>query len=207
MAKKDSEKTVRDLYAAMLRGDATMAEVQAAMTEADWDNEKLVAMAAEYALEEQERRIEGAGNVVRPAGDVGILALTPKLSNAAASAAADAVVDLLDNGYIRIYDGTQATDADTAVGAQVLLAELRWNATAFGAASNGVATANAITSDSSANATGTASWFRALSSNGTTVIFDGSVGVSSANLNLNSVSISSGATVAISSFTYTQAKA
>jgi hypothetical protein len=130
----------------------------------------------------------------------------PKLSNAAASAAADAVVDLLDNGYIRIYDGSKPATADTAVGAQTLLAELRWNATAFGAASNGVATANAITADSSANATGTASWFRALGSDGTTVYFDGDVGTSGADLNLNSTSIVSGVNVAISSFTYTQSK-
>jgi hypothetical protein len=127
-----------------------------------------------------------------------------KLSNTAASAAADGVVDLADNGYIRIYDGTQAANANTAVGAQVLLAELRFGATAFGAASNGVATANAITADSSANATGTATWFRALKSDGSTVLFDGSVGTSSADLVLNSTAIQSGAAVSISSLTYTQ---
>lgn len=134
------------------------------------------------------------------------MALTPKLSNAGASAAADAVVDLLDTGYLRIYDGSQPTNADTAVGAQVLLAELRFGATAFGSAANGVATANAITQDSAADATGTAAWFRALKSDGTTVIFDGSVGTSGANLNLNTVSIVSGAIVQVSSFTYTQSK-
>ena len=125
-----------------------------------------------------------------------------KLSNAAASAAADAVVDLLDNGYFRIYSGTQAATADTAITDQTLLAELRFNATAFGAASNGTATANAFTSDSSANATGTATWFRALKSDGATV-FDGSVGTSGADLNLNSTSIQAGATVSVTSFTYT----
>jgi hypothetical protein len=134
------------------------------------------------------------------------MALTPKLANNAASAAADAVAALANNGYLRIYDGTQAADADTAVGAQVLLAELRFGATAFGAAANGVATANAITQDSSANATGTASWFRALKSDGTTPLWDGSVGTSGANLNLNSVSIVSGAAVSVTSFTYTQQK-
>src|SRR4051812_39464332 len=102
------------------------------------------------------------------------MALNPKLSNAAANAAADAVCALLNNGYLRLYSGTQAADADTAIGAQVLLAELRFNATAFGSAVAGVATANAITADSSADATGTATWFRALKSDGTTVVFDGS---------------------------------
>jgi|SRR6185436_3216922 len=132
------------------------------------------------------------------------MALNTKISNLSASAAADAVCVLANTGYIRIYDGAQPTNADTAVGAQVLLAELRFNATAFGAASNGVATANAITADSSANASGTASWFRALKSDGTTVLFDGSVGTSGCNINLNSVAISSGAAVSLSSMTYTQ---
>lgn len=134
------------------------------------------------------------------------MATNPKLSNAGANAAADAVVDLADNGYIRIYDGTQPTDADTAIGAQVLLAELRWNATAFGAAVAGIATANAITADSSANATGTATWFRALKSDGTTVLFDGSVGTSSADLIMTTTSIVSGAEVSVTAFTYAQSK-
>lgn len=135
------------------------------------------------------------------------MALTPKLSNAAANAAVDAVAALLNNGYLRIYDGAQPTDADTALGAQVLLAELRFNATAFAGAVAGAAAANALTADSSANATGTASWFRALKSDGTTVVFDGSVGTSGANLNLNSTAIQSGAAVSVSAFTYTQSKA
>jgi hypothetical protein len=134
------------------------------------------------------------------------VALNPKLSNTAANTAADAVVALANNGYLRIYDGTQPTDADTAIGAQVLLAELRFGATAFGASSAGVATANAITADSSANATGTATWFRVLKSDGTTVLWDGSVGTATANLILNSTAISSGAAVSVSAFTYTQSK-
>lgn len=134
------------------------------------------------------------------------MALNPKRSNAAVNAAADAVCDLLDNGYLRIYDGTQPTTADTAITTQTKLAELRFNATAFPAASAGVATANAITADTSADATGTASWFRALKSDGTTVVFDGSVGTSSADLVLNSVAISSGAQVSVTAFTYTENK-
>lgn len=134
------------------------------------------------------------------------MALAPRMSNAAANAATDAVTALLNNGYLRIYDQTQAATADTAIGAQVLLAELRWNATAFGSASGGVASANAITDDSSANATGTASWFRALKSDGTTVVFDGSVGTSSADLILASTAISAGAVVSVTSFSYTQSK-
>lgn len=134
------------------------------------------------------------------------MASDPRITNAVASAMCDALVDLLDSGYLRLYDGTIPTNADTAIGAQTLLAELRFNATAFGAASNGVATANAFTADSSANATGTASWFRALASNGTTVIMDGTVGTSGEDLNLNTTSIVSGAAVSVSSMTVTMPK-
>lgn len=134
------------------------------------------------------------------------MALTPRLANVGANAAANAVCALCNSGFVDIYDGTIPTNADTAVGAQVKLARLAFGATAFGGASAGVATANTITSDTSADATGTASWFRAYESNGTTVVFDGSVGTSGCDLNLGSVSIVAGGTVAISSFTYTQAK-
>lgn len=135
------------------------------------------------------------------------MANNPKRTNAAASLAADAICGTpADNGYLRIYDGTQPANADTAVGAQVLLAELRFGADAFAAASNGVATANAITDDSSANATGTATWFRVLRSDGTSVLFDGSVGTSGADLNLNSVAIQSGAAVSVTAFTFTEQK-
>jgi len=134
------------------------------------------------------------------------MALNPKLTDTAANAEANAVGDLMDNGYLRIYDGTQPATADTAVSSQTLLAELRFNAAAFGAASAGVATAGAFTQDSSANATGTATWFRALQSDGTTTMLDGSVGTSSANLVLNSVSIVSGVAVQVTAFTFTASK-
>ncbi len=131
------------------------------------------------------------------------MALNPKTAVAIRNAMLDALGDQADNGYLRIYDGTQPADADTAITTQTLLAELRLNAAAFPAASGGVLTANAITGDAAANATGTATWFRVLKSDGTTVLFDGSVGTSGANLNLNSVAIQSGAAVDVTSLTYT----
>jgi hypothetical protein len=129
------------------------------------------------------------------------MAANPKFSDACVNAEANAIGDALDSGYIRIYDGSQPANADTAVGAQNLLAELRFNAAAFPSAVAGLITAAAITDDSSANATGTASWARILASNGTSVYFDGSVGTSSANVVLNTVSIVTGAVVSCSSLT------
>jgi hypothetical protein len=144
-----------------------------------------------------------------------MMALATRISNEAALGACDYVVDRLDEGtgaaIIRILDGTQATDPDTAIGAQVTLAQLTCSDPAFGSAADanpgGRATASAITSDSSADATGTASWFRASATNdGATSLddhIDGSVGTSGCDMNLNTASIVSGATVSLSSWTVT----
>ena len=106
-------------------------------------------------------------------------------------------------GKLRIYDGTRPADADTAVGAQVLLAELTMNDPSAPAASGGVLTFNAITADTDADASGTATWFRLVDSDNNAVL-DGDVGTSGSDLNLNSVSISAGQQVAVTSFTITE---
>ena len=103
------------------------------------------------------------------------------------------------SGLLRIYDGTRPASMGTAT---TLLAELTCNATFAPAAGSGVLTLNAITSDTSANATGTATWFRITNSGGTAKI-DGNVGTSGSDLNLNTASIVTGATVAVTSFTIT----
>jgi hypothetical protein len=138
------------------------------------------------------------------------MALATRLSNAAAKAACDAIVDLCDvggAGRLKIYDGTQPTDPDTAIGAQVLLADITLANPAFGAAADaapgGRATALGVpVADTSANAAGTASWFR-VSNNAGTALWDGSVGTASADMILNSVTITLGANVSISSWTFT----
>lgn len=135
------------------------------------------------------------------------MATNTQMSYAAVSAEADALSDLLDNGYIRIYNGSQPSNADTAVSSQTLLAELRVNATAAPAAVNGVLTFNAITADASANASGTATWFRTLKSDGSTVIMDGTVGTAGANMNLASVTLTAGAQVQVTSWTHTITRA
>jgi hypothetical protein len=120
----------------------------------------------------------------------------------ARNAELDALAPLANNGYIRIYSGGIPATPETAASG-TLLAELRFNATAFGAAAAGVITANAITQDGSADNTGTAGYYRALQSNGTTALWDGTVSTAGADLNLNSTSISAGVIVTISSLTVT----
>lgn len=105
---------------------------------------------------------------------------------------------------LRIYDGSRPATGGTAT---TLLAELTCNATFAPAASGGVLTLNAITSDSSADATGTATWFRIVQSDGSTHVMDGSVSTSGADINFNSVSFVAGGTVAVTSLTFTEGNA
>ena len=134
------------------------------------------------------------------------MATNPKFSNVTANAEADALARLLDAGTLKLYTGTQPTTADTALGAQVLLGTLTFSATSAPAASAGVLTFNAITSDTSADATGTAAWFRTLKSDGTTVVMDGSVGTATSDLVLNTVAIQIGAQIDVTSLTLTVSK-
>ena len=111
------------------------------------------------------------------------------------------------SALLRIYDGTQPATGGTATNQ---LAQLTMNATFAPAASSGVLTLNSITSDTSADATGTATWFRIVQSDGTTHVLDGTVSTVSAgtgDLQLDDTSIVLGGTVAISSATITAGNA
>lgn len=130
-----------------------------------------------------------------------------QIATAVRQAAGDAALALIDAGalagHLKIYDGTVPTSVNDAIGVQVLLADLTMADPAFGATNaSGVATASAITGDTSANATGTATFFRVEDSNGVARV-QGSVATSGADLNLNSVAISAGVQVDVTSFTVT----
>lgn len=116
----------------------------------------------------------------------------------------DAIKANYNTGYIRIYSGTKPTDGDTALSGNTLLAELRFSATAFPAASAGVLTANAITQDTLADNTGTASFARLFRSDGTTAAGDLTVGTSGTEIVLPTTSIVQNAAVALSSLTISQ---
>ena len=127
------------------------------------------------------------------------------ISNAIAIKMCDDIADEIDiggAGTLRIYDGVRPADLSVAVTSQNILSEHLFAVTAFGAASDDTpgakATANAIGDDSSANATGTATWFRVFNGSGTAV-HDGNVGATAADLILDSTSITAGQTVAIGS--------
>lgn len=111
------------------------------------------------------------------------------------------------SALLRIYDGTKPATGGTAT---TLLAQLTCNATFAAAASSGVLTLNSISSDTSANATGTATWFRIVQSDGSTHVLDGTVSTVAAgtgDMQLDDTSIVLGGTVAISSATITAGNA
>jgi hypothetical protein len=132
------------------------------------------------------------------------MALNTQIANATVNAQATSLSTLCNSGLIKLYDGTQPANADTAIGTQVLGVTLTFGATAFGAPVNGVLTANAITSGT-AVASITPTWARIFKSDGTTVVMDVSAGASGANITIGA--FTSGTTVSCSSFTHTVNKA
>jgi hypothetical protein len=127
-------------------------------------------------------------------------------SNAARNAQVNAIRDLIDagaaGGTINIYNGTQPATGETALSGNTLLATLTFSGTSAPNAVAGVLTFNAITEDSSADATGTATFARLRDSNGVDVI-DMDVGTSGASINLNTVSIVAAGAVRMTSGTLT----
>jgi len=132
------------------------------------------------------------------------MAKDTQLSNAAVNAEADALARLLDNGYLRVYDGTKPATGNTAISGNTLMSEHRFSATSAPAAVNGVLTFNAITSPATLSG-GTPTWFRALKSDGATGVMDGACGAtgSASNLEFASLPLVLGGAVTISSFTHT----
>jgi hypothetical protein len=133
---------------------------------------------------------------------------TIRPSLAVRNAQLDAINTLINAGAgagtIKIYTGTIPTNADTAIGSQVLLGTLTFTDPAASAASASVLTFSAITSDSSADATGTAAWARIADSAGNT-IFDCSVTATGGGgvITLNTTSVVSGGPIGLTSFTLT----
>lgn len=129
--------------------------------------------------------------------------MTIRTGIAANKAKIDAMLTQLDGGTIEVRTGTQpATPATAASG--TLLATLTFGTPAFAAAAtsgnNAQATANAITDDTSADAQGTAGWFRCKTSGGIAV-FDGAVGTDGT---FNNADIQIGGRVRCTGLTYTE---
>src|SRR5271165_6599787 len=102
------------------------------------------------------------------------------VSQAGWNAALNAITALANGGSVIVYNGSQPATPDVAVTTQTALVTMSLSATAAAAASAGTATMNAVTSGVAAN-TGTASWFRVLSS-GSVPVWDGNVSTAGADM-------------------------
>ena len=124
-----------------------------------------------------------------------------QLAIAGRNASVDAVNTLLNGGTVEIRTGAAAAVDSAPTG--TVLATLSINATAFGAASSGSATANVIAAVT-ASATGTAGHYVAKDSGGN-VERNGTAGTSGTDMILNNTSFTVGDDVEITSWTYGQA--
>ena len=104
------------------------------------------------------------------------------------------------SALLRIWAGTIPVNCGTA-DTGTLLATLTCNVSGLGTATSGVLTFNAITS-ATAVAGGTATYFRIHPSaaTSTNAVLQGVVATSGGDLNLNTTTISSGLTVAVTNF-------
>jgi hypothetical protein len=132
--------------------------------------------------------------------------VTAALRNARLDAIKTAIDAGAGAGTIKIYTGTQPANADAGLSGNTLLGTLTFTDPSAPGAASGVLTFSAITQDTAADATGTATWARIADSTGATV-FDCDVGTSGATINLNTTSIVTGGPIQISSFTLTDAAA
>lgn len=121
-----------------------------------------------------------------------------KLATNLRNARLDAITTFTGGSAIlKIYSGSQPSGGGTET---TVLAQLTCNATFAPSAASGVLTLNGISSDTSANANGTATWFRIYKSDGATWVLDGDVSTQAAgtgDLQLDSTSIVLGGTVAL----------
>lgn len=104
-------------------------------------------------------------------------------------------------GKLRLYNGTRPA---TGGAVTTLLAELTFS-DPCGTVTNGVLTFNNITSDASADNTGTATWFRIVDSTGAFVL-DGTITVTGGggDITMTSTSIQAGVTVDATSLVFTE---
>jgi hypothetical protein len=127
-----------------------------------------------------------------------------KYSNGTRDAQQQGLITFAGSGaIINIYSGTQPVNANTAISGQTLLVSLVVPGT-FGTDSNGTIIVGSV-NNGTAVASGTASFFRITKADGTTVVMDGSVGVSGADMNLNNTIINTTQIVSISSGTIIRA--
>lgn len=129
-----------------------------------------------------------------------------KIQTVDRTAIAQVILDAMAAGttsapVIELYSGTIPGSMGGAIG-DTLLATLTMTNT-VGTISNGAITLDAITEDSSADASGTIGWARALDRDGAEAAYFTVANDGSGDINFGSTSVTAGQPVGISSFTIT----
>jgi hypothetical protein len=125
--------------------------------------------------------------------------MTLEYSNATRHAQNEGLITYAgSNALFNLYSGSQPANANTAITSQVLLVSMPISGV-FGTDVNGTLTLSAVT-ETNAVGSGTASFFRIFKADNS-VIMDGSVGLSGADLILNTVDIAAGQSVDITAGT------
>jgi hypothetical protein len=125
------------------------------------------------------------------------------------NAQSDAIPTIVgSNAIIRIYSGTMPANVAASLAGNTLLAELACSATLAPAAASGALTLNSISNDTAADATGTATFFRLLTS-GAVPHIQGDVTATGGggSMTLATTSIVASAIVSVTSAVFTRGNA
>src|SRR3954471_9952938 len=119
---------------------------------------------------------------------------------------ANALAELLNNGFIDIYEGPQPESPDESVGARKLCVSLKFGSPAFMPSVGGILSANQIGAGKSVADVNPATWARLFQADHKTAVMDVSVGTRDANIILPNTHIVRGITIGVSSFLHSVAK-
>lgn len=115
-------------------------------------------------------------------------------------------------GRIAVFTGTKPATADTAISGNTLLGTLTLSTTAFGTPASGAMALATVTSDTSADASGTATWCRfyltgdSTSGTGTGGATDRRMDLAiGSDISIDNSAIVAGGTIALSGWTLTEA--
>lgn len=131
--------------------------------------------------------------------------------------------DIFKKGVLKIYSGSQPSSPDDSLGASTLLCSVSVSSGVFtpgtvtnglelGAASGGIISKSTQVWSGLVSETGTAAWFRlmanSLDASGEDTLYvypriDGAISTSGSDMNMGSVSLSSGSTVTVDTFAIT----
>ena len=130
------------------------------------------------------------------------LAIDDTIRNAMMDAISAAIDAGATGGLIRFYNGAQPVKGGTVT---TLLGTVTFAATSYNGAVAGAMTANAIVPGVGVG-DADATWFRVVDSN-LVFVMDGTVGVSGADINLNTITISTGIDIDVTSSVLTAGNA